>query len=373
MTTLPSLKELLTEDLDYVCRKLSDEFSELSGRRLLITGGAGFLGYYLVQAALHWNERQAPGRAIQVTVFDNYFRGVPDWLTALEGNPNLELRRQDMMQPLPADMADFDYIIHAAGIASPLYYRRYPIECMDTNITGLRNLLDYCVRQKERGKGVRGFMFYSSSEIYGDPPPDMIPTREDFRGLVSCTGPRACYDESKRFGETLCVNFAQQHDLPITMSRPFNNYGPGLKITDKRVVPDFARDVFEGRDIVLLSDGGPTRTFCYVADAVCGYYKVLVRGRQGEPYNVGTERPEISMHELASRMVTAAEALLGYRGQVVRGASEEADYLTDNPGRRCPDIGKAREHLGYDPEILIDEGLRKSLIWYAHNRTAAEA
>ena len=133
----------------------------------------------------------------------------------------------------------------------------------------------------KRGRPIRGFLFFSSSEIYGDPTPDAIPTPETYRGLVSCTGPRACYDESKRYGETLCVIFAQVHGLPIRMARPFNNYGPGMKITDGRVIADFARDILDGEDITLLSDGSPTRTFCYVADAVSGYYKILVRGRRG--------------------------------------------------------------------------------------------
>jgi len=159
----------------------------------------------------------------------------------------------------------------------------------------------------------------------------------------------------------------------VTMARPFNNYGPGLKITDRRVIPDFARDVLSGRDIVMLSDGSPRRTFCYSADAVAGYYKVLVRGRSGEPYNVGVETPEISMLELAEKIVALARDLYGYRGKVVRQASTEKDYLVDNPTRRCPVIRKARTELGYDPTVGIDEGLRRSMVWYGHNRVASEA
>jgi nucleoside-diphosphate-sugar epimerase len=244
---------------------------------------------------------------------------------------------------------------------------------MDANITGLRSLLDYALRQRERGQPVRGFLFFSSSEIYGDPPADQIPTAEDYRGNVSCTGPRSCYDESKRYGETLCVNFARQYQLPITIARPFNNYGPGLKITDRRVLPDFARDLLADRDIVLLSDGSPARTFCYVADAIVGYYKVLVRGRAGEAYNIGTEAPEISMAELAERVAELGRDLFGYRGRVVRRASAEADYLTDNPRRRCPDIAKARAELGYRPQVSLEEGLSRTLTWYHFNREAEEA
>ena len=142
-----------------------------------------------------------------------------------------------MAKPLPAGLGDFACIIHAASIASPTYYRRDPIGTMDANVNGLRNLLDHFLAQKQAGRPALGFLFFSSSEIYGDPDPANIPTREDYRGYVSCTGPRACYDEAKRYGETLCVNFARQHGLPIKAARPFNNYGPGLKITDGRVHP----------------------------------------------------------------------------------------------------------------------------------------
>jgi len=367
-----SLEALLERDLDYICSSAEEEFTRMAGKRLLITGGAGFLGYYLVLGALHWNRTRGTD-PIRVTVFDNYARGVPAWLTDLEGTPNLVIRKHDMIEPLPADMGDFEFIIHAAGIASPTYYRLHPLRTIDANINGLRNLLDHAVAQRERGTPVEGFLFYSSSEIYGDPDPKMIPTSEDYRGNVSCTGPRACYDESKRFGETLCVTFVQEHDLQITMARPFNNYGPGLKITDRRVLPDFARDVLQGKDIVMLSDGSPMRTFCYSADAIVGYYKVLVKGHKGEAYNIGIEKPEISMAELAEKVVALSRELFGYTGKVVRQASTEAAYLVDNPSRRCPRIDKAREHLGYNPTIYTDEGLRRSLIWYYHNQEAAEA
>ncbi len=371
--SLPTLHELLDEDLSYISDNLEFEFAEMAGQNLLITGGAGFLGYYLVKSVLYWNDNCSASNPIKITVFDSYFRGMPEWLGDIGSDPNLTLTKHDMMQPLPDDIIDYQFIIHAAGIASPIYYRQFPIECMDTNITGLRNLLDYCIAQKVAGKPVKAFMFYSSSEVYGDPTPDMIPTEESYRGNVSFTGPRACYDESKRYGETLCVNFAQQHNLPIKIARPFNNYGPGLKITDKRVLPDFARDVLNNRDIVMLSDGTPKRTFCYVADAVSGYFKVLVRGHRGEAYNIGVEKPEISMLELAEKVVDVAAVLFDYDGKVVRKTSTEDAYLVDNPNRRCPNINKARSHLEYDPRILVDEGLKKSLLWYFHNSEAAEA
>ncbi|MFZ0012694.1 MAG: NAD-dependent epimerase/dehydratase family protein [Acidimicrobiia bacterium] len=361
-----SLSEVAREDLVRMASSLDDVFAEMSGRDLLITGGAGFLGYYLVQAPLEWNRLNPDREPIRVAVYDNFFRGRPLWLDDLNDEPHLTVDAYDLRDPLPDDMGDFDFYVHAAGIASPRYYRLHPIETMDANISGLRSLLDHVVSQSGR-KPARGFLFFSSSEIYGDPPPYQIPTPETYRGNVSCTGPRACYDESKRYGETLCVNFAQVHDLPVTMARPFNNYGPGMKITDGRVIADFARNIVAGENIVMHSDGSPTRTFCYATDAVSGYFRVLVLGKPGEPYNVGTTDPEISMADLAVMMTDVAADELGYGGQVVRQASDEADFLVDNPNRRCPDITKARAEIGYEPSVDLEEGLRRTIRWYADN------
>lgn len=368
-----SLEELLRVDLDYMTTNLREEFGRMAGKKLLVTGGAGFLGYYLVQAALHFNETVGADQKIAITVWDNFVRGMPTWLAALEGKANLRLERRNLIDPLPERMDDFQFIIHAAGIASPMYYRKYPLQTIDANINGLRNLLDYSVRQADAGRPVEGFLFYSSSEIYGDPHPEVIPTPEDYRGNVSCTGPRACYDESKRFGETICVTFARQYGVPVKVARPFNNYGPGLKITDGRVLPDFAREVLSGRDIVMFSDGSPTRTFCYSSDAITGYYKVLVKGRSGESYNIGIEKPEVSIAQLAEMVTSTARELFGYTGKVVRGASAETDYLVDNPNRRCPIIEKARQDVGYNPSVSLEEGLRRSLTWYFYNREAEDA
>jgi nucleoside-diphosphate-sugar epimerase len=371
MTVAETAQSVVEKDLDYMCTSLEREFGKMGGKRLLLVGGAGFLGYYMVQSVLHWNETAGSRSPIALTVYDNYNRGVPAWLSGLAGDPNLTLVKHDITDPLPADIPDFQFIVHGGSIASPIFYKKYPIETMDANVNGLRSLLEYAKRQVQRKKSFEGFLFYSSSEIYGDPTPDSIPTPETYRGYVSCTGPRACYDESKRYGETLCINFTQQHGLPIKVVRPFNNYGPGLKITDHRVLPDFARDMFAGRDIVMLSDGSPKRTFCYVADAVTGYYKALVNGLPGEAYNVGVEKPEISMGELADKVTAIGRELFGYKGKVVKKV--DANYLIDNPERRCPIIDKARKELGYCPTILVDEGLRRALVWYSGNLEAEEA
>jgi nucleoside-diphosphate-sugar epimerase len=368
-----SAEDVVRTDLEHIVGSAGRELAAMAGKRVLVTGGAGFLGYYLVQGMLAWNAAHSgEDGLIDVTVLDSNVRGMPDWLLGHSGF-GLSFVQHDIRLPLPDDLGHFEYVVHAAGIASPTYYRMHPIETMDANITGLRFLLDRSLAASNEGLATDGFLFFSSSEIYGDPPAGDIPTPETYRGNVSCTGPRACYDESKRYGETLCVNFARQYGLPVKIARPFNNYGPGLKITDRRVIPDFARDVLDGKDMALLSDGSATRTFCYAADAIVGYLKVLVGGRGGEPYNIGTESPEISMTELAERIVKIAGELFDYQGSVVYSRSQEPDYLVDNPSRRCPLIEKASTELGYQPAVALDEGLTRSLLWYAEHRAGADA
>ena len=161
------------------------------------------------------------------------------------------------------------------------------------------------------------------------------------------------------------MTFARHYGVPVRTARPFNNYGPGMKISDGRVIADFARNVLNDQDITIYSDGAPTRTFCYVADAVIGYYKVLVAGRPGEAYNIGVESPEISIAQLAEEIARVGREAHGYRGSVAYGTSPETEYLVDNPSRRCPSIAKAASELGYTPAISLDEGLRRTLAWYS--------
>jgi dTDP-glucose 4,6-dehydratase/UDP-glucuronate decarboxylase len=359
--------EVISADINAINQNATHELDLLAGKDVLITGGAGFLGYLLVHllAQVGDNDGREP---INLTVYENFSRGKKSWLDELARRQNVQVIEHDITKPLPIGMPDFSYIIHAASIASPTYYRLNPIETIDANVNGLRYLLDYAKWRSDEKKPLTGMLFFSTSEIYGDPSPDAIPTVETYRGFVSCTGPRACYDESKRLGETLCVNFAQKYGLPITIARPFNNYGPGLDINDRRLLPDLARDIILNRDIVLLSDGKATRTFCYVSDAITGYIKVLIKGRSGESYNIGTETPEISVGEFTSMVANLGRDLFGYDGKVVYKTSEDKAYLMDNPNRRCPNINKARSELGYAPAVPLEDGLSRSLIWYKDNQ-----
>lgn len=345
-----------SEDLQYIYGHLSDEEkAKLKDSTILITGCGGFLGYYFMHFFEAFEQRLGIKKVIAL---DNFMLGEAKWISNMRKNPLFNIQKFDIItdsiQDIP-ESANADYIIHMASVASPMFYRQYPIETLDANIWGLRSLLEF---YKE--KNIRGFLFFSSSELYGDPTPEYIPTDEEYRGNVSATGPRACYDESKRFGETMCSLFAQKSNMPIGVVRPFNNYGPGMKINDKRVPADFAKAIYENEDIVILSSGTPTRTFCYIADAITGYLKTLLYGKY-DYFNIGIDKPEISVKELADIYTAVGKEIFGYTGKVSYNVSEDKDYLTHNPERRCPNITKAREKLGYNPEIEVVEGVRRFL------------
>ncbi|MHB9292363.1 NAD-dependent epimerase/dehydratase family protein [Hollandina sp. SP2] len=355
----------LHKDIHYTYHKLSDKDRHaLKNSTILVTGACGFLGYYF----LHFFRQMGKKLEIKkVIVLDNFILGKPAWLHDFIHDTLFSVANFNIISDTLATISYAkyaDYIIHMASIASPVFYRKYPIETLDANIWGLRNLLDFY-----KDKKIKGFLFFSSSEVYGDPDQGHVPTAEEYYGNVSFTGPRSCYDESKRFGETLCMLFARQYGLPIGVARPFNNYGPGMRLNDKRVPADFALAVLEGRDIEILSNGMPTRTFCYIADAVNGYLKILVHGEY-DYFNIGIENPEVAINRLASIYVTAGQTILGYKGVVKYAVSEDRNYLTNNPQRRCPDITKAREILGYNPSIMVEEGVARFLRFiYEHDRT----
>jgi nucleoside-diphosphate-sugar epimerase len=345
----------LAEDCRRIEQALAGREEVLRGSRVLVTGAAGFLGFNFLHFFSQLNARFGT-KPVTVIAADNYLRGKPRWIVELtNADPHMIQRTIDITKPWPFADDNFDFIIHCASVASPTYYRQYPLETLDANVIGLRHMLDL-----GRHPQCKSVLFFSSSEIYGDPPATEIPTKESYRGNVACVGPRACYDESKRMGETLCYIYAQKYQVPVKIVRPFNNYGPGLRLTDGRVLPDFCREVLAGRDIIIHSDGTPTRTFCYVSDAVTGYLLALLSSCEGEAFNIGSDGPEISMRELADLVLRTA----GSNGAVKHRASSDSQYLTDNPQRRCPDIAKARGLLGFSPLVTVEQGLQRMLTWY---------
>lgn len=329
------------------------DIKRFSGKTILLTGAGGFLGTYFTHFFLNLNDLGKLEQKCKIICLDNFSRGKPKWLDGFKNRKDLIILEKNIVESNQFPLCDF--IIHAASIASPIYYRIYPIETMDANVIGLRNLLEFYKTNK-----CESFLYFSTSEIYGDPDESNIPTKETYRGNVSCTGPRACYDESKRYGETLSVNFWKQYDFPIKIARPFNNYGPGLKLTDKRVIPDFFKNILDGNDITLLSDGKATRTFCYISDAVTGYLKILLSNHNGESFNIGTESPEISMVELAEKIVE----VLNVPNKIIYSKSLDKEYLTDNPQRRCPDLSKSKKMLNYYPKIGLELGLKRIYKYY---------
>ncbi|MCW2279262.1 NAD-dependent epimerase/dehydratase family protein [Heliophilum fasciatum] len=348
------LKEsnVIQEDVKAISNDLVQELKKAEGSTWLISGGGGFLGGYFLDVIDYCNQNVFT-KPCHVICVENYISAAPDRISHLTANQNFEIINQDIAKPLTISR-DVDYIVHAASIASPTFYRQYPIETIETNVWGLKNLLDLGKSQK-----VKSFLFFSTSEIYGNPSPEYIPTPESYNGNVSCTGPRACYDESKRLGETLCVNYHQQHGLPVKVARPFNVYGPGLKIDDKRVIPDFFNDALYKKKISILSNGSPTRSFCYISDAIKGFLLALLSDHHGEAFNIGNDEVEISMQGLAQRIARIVGGVeIEYR------QSDEANYLTDNPQRRCPDLTKSKALLGYAPKVNLDEGLGRLLAWY---------
>ena len=346
----------LDEDWQRVDDALAGQTARFRGKRILVTGAAGFLGFNFLHYFAHLNADGSGSPPVRVIAADNYIRGRPMWIGELvQVDPNITLRRCDITQPWPETKFDCDFIIHAASIASPTFYRKYPLQTLDANVLGIRHMLEL-----GRDHNVESILYFSSSEIYGDPPPDQIPTNENYRGNVACVGPRACYDESKRLGETLCYLYSRHFNVPVKIVRPFNNYGPGLQLNDGRVLSDFYRDVLSGRDIVIKSDGLASRTFCYASDALTGYLLMLLSPHNGQPVNIGADAPEINMRDMARLVLKIARS----NRSVLFEVSHEPDYLTDNPQRRCPDISQARCLLGFKPQVGLEQGLLRMLEWY---------
>lgn len=340
-------------DIATIANELGDKAQAFAGKSILMTGGAGFLGRYFAETFSYLNKNvlKTPCR---VMALDNLITSTSAELEKTFVG-EIKFLKHDITNPYkPSGKVDF--ILHAAGIASPHYYRKYPLETLDVAINGTRHMLDLASEHKAK------LLFFSSSEIYGDPDAKHVPTQESYRGNVSCLGPRACYDESKRLGETLCRIYNTQFKAETKMVRPFNVFGPGMKENDYRVLPNFASRIVAGKPLSVYGDGGQTRTFCYITDAINGFLRVLLDGVPGEPYNIGNPKPEISMLQLVKHM----EKALG-RDIPLELMDYPDSYPGDEPMRRCPDIQKAAVQTGYQPKVDFQDGLKRYMSWALEN------
>lgn len=343
---------IVNEDIKNIAEAIKTDAMKLEGRTLLISGGAGFLGSYIIATVFYLNKHyfSKPCRVISI---DNFITGKKRRIIEEITDKNLIFMEADVTKQLDIPQK-VDYIMHAAGLASPVYYQKYPLETIESAIYGVRNLLDLAHKKK-----VKSFLFFSSSEIYGDPDPNFIPTPETYRGNVSAIGPRACYDESKRLGETICMVYYNKYNVPVKIVRPFNVYGPGMMPDDYRVVPMFISSALKGKALPVHDKGNQTRTFCYISDAVIGFLKVLLSKKSGEVYNVGNDENEINMMKLA---MTVSEL---FNNKIeVHAIQYPKKYPQDEPKRRCPDLTKIRTQIGYAPTVDLKHGLARVIKWY---------
>lgn len=328
---------------------VSAEIPKIKNQTILITGGAGFLGKNIVWTLQELNKNHNTN--CKIIVVDNYVTGLKD---ELEDDENTILLKGDITKEINLD-GEIDYVIHAAGIASPIFYTKYKLETIDVSIQGTKRVLE--LARKKQSKGV---LFFSTSEVYGSPSAENVPTPETFNGNVSCVGPRAHYDEPKRMAETLCVTYASIYDMKVNIVRPFNVYGPGMRLDDGRGVINIIKYALQNKDLPIYGDGLSTRTWTYITDATIGFIKTLFAEMSGEAFNIGMDNPEISTIELSKLIVNLSDSdsKLTIVDAPIEAYEKGFDVL-----RRCPDISKSKNMLGFKPVIKVDEGLKRTIDW----------
>jgi len=308
--------------------------------RILVTGGAGFIGSHLVETLLEEKH--------EVLSLDNYFTGSKENLRHLRDLPGLELIRHDVVNPI---MLEVDQIYHLACPASPVHYQYNPVKTIKTNVMGTLNMLGLAKRVRAR------ILLASTSEVYGDP--QVHPQREDYWGNVNCLGPRSCYDEGKRVAETLMMDYHRQNGVDIRIARIFNTYGPRMALNDGRVISNFCVQALTGKDITIFGDGSQTRSFCYISDLVAGLVKLMNRDGCHEPVNLGNPE-EYAIMELAQKILamTSSPAKIVFQ-----------PLPQDDPVQRRPDISRARELLGWEPRVPLQTGLQETIPYFARKLT----
>lgn len=302
--------------------------------RFLVTGGAGFVGSHL--------SRRLLSEGHEVLVVDNFYTGSRANIVDLLSNPSFELVRHDITQPY---YAEIDAIMNLACPASPVHYQRHPVQTTKTSVIGTTNMLGLAKRLNVP------ILQASTSEVYGDP--DITPQNEEYWGHVNPIGIRACYDEGKRVAETLCFDYNRQYGVSTKVVRIFNTYGPSMQFDDGRVVSNFILQALTNSEITIYGDGSQTRSFCYVSDLVDGLIKMInTQPEVTGPINLGNPT-EMTILELAIKVIE----LTNSKSKIVR-----EPLPSDDPKQRKPDIEKARNVLGWNPEITLNEGLKKTIL-----------
>lgn len=305
-------------------------------KKVLVAGGSGFVGSHLVDLLLEKN--------YEVTVIDNYITGHKKNLSHLNISKDVRIIEKDIREPLKFDQK-YDQIYNLASPASPVDFDKIPQFIMETASIGHRNLLEIA---KETGARI---FFASTSEVYGDP--EVHPQQEDYRGNVSCLGPRSCYDEAKRYGEAISMVYNRSYSVDTRIVRIFNTYGPRMRPEDGRVIPNFFSQALSKKPLTIYGDGKQTRSLCYVRDEVEGLFQ-LMESKEIRPVNIGNPK-ELSILELADTI----NKLLDNKAGV-----EFKPLPTDDPQRRRPDITRAKEVLNWEPKISLAEGLQKTFEYF---------
>jgi UDP-glucuronate decarboxylase len=308
-----------------------------SQKRVLVTGGAGFLGSHLCEALVKQGH--------DVLCADNYFTGSRQNLASILSAPNFEILRHDITFPLYAEV---DQIYNLACPASPIHYQKDPAQTIKTCVHGAINMLGLAKRTKAR------ILQASTSEVYGDPATH--PQTEDYWGNVNPIGLRSCYDEGKRCAESLFFSYFRQFDIPIRVMRIFNTYGPRMHPNDGRVVSNFIIQALEDKDITIYGDGSQTRSFCYVDDLIIGMIGMMEQNQTPGPINFGNPS-EITMLELAEHILRLTDS----HSRIVF-----AELPPDDPKQRQPDISMAKSTIGWQPTVCLEDGLRETIAYFRH-------
>jgi len=332
------LDHIIKNDIDTILQKLDANI--FKGKRVLITGGAGFLGSWLCDTLVTHGSK--------VHCIDNFSTSLKTNIDHLLGLSNFHLIETDV-EEINADVGKFDLVMHLASRASPSDYQNHPIETLTANSIGTMNALELA-----RNSNVI-FLYASSSEVYGDT--EVIPTLEDYPGKVNTTGPRSCYEEGKRFGEALCTAYHRQHGVDTRIARIFNTYGPRLREEGEygRAIPRFIDQALKGEDITVYGNGTQTRAFCYITDAVLGILNLATSHKaKGENINIGNpqETKIIDLAHLVKRL-TNSNSKITFQ-----------PLPQDDPKRRNPDITKAKLLLNWQPKVPLEEGLNKTIKWF---------